>query len=109
MTPLAYLLQRGTAALMVPLVLIHLVVIVMAVQGGLSAAEILARTRGSIAWGSFYGLFVLAASIHAGIGVQTVVREWAGLSRRGAAIAGHALMLALLVLGARAVYAVVLP
>src|SRR5262252_11113757 len=55
-----YLLQRATAAIMVPLVLAHLAVIYYATRGGLSAAEILARTRGSIGWGAFYGLFVLA-------------------------------------------------
>lgn len=107
MTPLAYLLQRGTAALMAPLVVTHLVAIVLAVQGGLSAEEILARTRGSAGWATFYGLFVLAASVHAGIGLQTVAREWLGLRRRGAAILAHSFMALLLVLGARAVYAVV--
>lgn len=107
MTPFAYLLQRGTAFVMAPLVLVHLIVIVIAVQGGLSAEEILARTRGSMAWGAFYGLFVLAASIHAGIGLQTVLREWTPLQARGAALAAHTFMVVLLGLGARAVYAVV--
>jgi fumarate reductase subunit C len=107
MTPLAYLLQRGTAMVMVPLVVTHLIVIVMAVQGGLSGEEILARTRGSLLWGSFYGLFVLAAAVHAGIGLQTVLREWTPLEARGAAIVGHSTVPILLALGLRAVYAVV--
>ena len=107
MSPLAYLLQRGTAALMVPLVAVHLAVIVMAVQGGLSAHEILERTRGSLLWGAFYGLFVLAAAIHAGIGVQAILREWAPFGARAAAIAAHVFMGLLIALGARAVYAVV--
>jgi len=81
MTPLAYFLQRGTAMLMVPLIITHIIVIIMAVQGGLSAEEILSRTRGSMAWAGFYGVFVFAASIHAGIGVQTVLREWTPLGR----------------------------
>ena len=50
-----YILQRATAAIMVPLVLAHLVVIFYATSRGLSAAEILGRTRGSIGWGAFYG------------------------------------------------------
>lgn len=107
MTPMSYLLQRGTAMVMVPLVLAHLVLIVVAVQGGLSAEEILARTRGSLAWGAFYGLFVASAAVHAGIGLQTVLREWTPLRARGSAVAGHAFMVVLLGLGARAVYAVV--
>jgi fumarate reductase subunit C len=107
MTPLAYLLQRGTAMLMVPLVVTHLIVIVMAVQGGLSADEILARTRGSLLWGAFYGLFILAAAVHAGIGLQTVLKEWTPLETRGAAMLGHIFILVLVVLGLRAVYAVV--
>ena len=70
MTPISYFLQRGTAMLMVPLIIAHLALIIMAVQGGLSAEEILARTRGSMLWAGFYGVFVFAASIHAGIGMD---------------------------------------
>lgn len=107
MTPALYLLQRGTAALLAPLVLAHLVLIVLAVQGGLTGEEILARTSGSIGWALFYGLFVLAAAIHAGIGLQAILAEWTGLGRRGAAIFGHVFMVALVLLGFRAVLAVV--
>lgn len=108
MTPRAYLLQRGSAAVMAPLVLVHLATIIVAVQGGLSADEILSRTRGSFAWGAFYTLFVLAAALHAGIGVRTVAREWLALAARPAAVVGHVFMALLIVLGLRAVYAVVL-
>jgi fumarate reductase subunit C len=107
MTPVSYLLQRGTAMIMAPLVFTHLAVIIMAVQNGLSAEEILARTRDNLWWGAFYGLFVLAAAIHAGIGLQTVLREWTPLAKRGSAIIAHSFMLVLILLGARAVYAVV--
>ncbi len=107
MTPLSYLLQRGTAMVLAPLIITHLIVIIMAVQGGLSAEEILSRTRGSLIWGAFYGLFVFAAAIHAGIGVQTVLREWTPLGRLAAANIGHTLITVLWALGARAVYAVV--
>jgi fumarate reductase subunit C len=107
MTPLSYLLQRGTAMLMVPLIITHLALIIWAVQGGLSAEEILSRTRGSFVWASFYGVFVFAAAIHAGIGVQTILREWTPLGRMPVAAIGHVFILALWLLGARAVYAVV--
>jgi uncharacterized membrane-anchored protein len=50
-----YVWQRLTAAIMAPLVLAHIVVIFYATRKGLSAADILARTRGSFAWASFYG------------------------------------------------------
>ncbi|MDA7947973.1 MAG: succinate dehydrogenase [Hyphomicrobiaceae bacterium] len=106
MTPRLYLLQRGTAFVMVPLVITHLVVIMIAVHGGLSAEEILARTRGSAAWAIFYSVFVFAASIHAGIGMQAIAHEWFGLGQRAAAIAGHIFILFLLSLGLRAVFGV---
>ena len=77
-----YILQRATAVVMVPLVLAHLVVIFYATSRGLSAAEILGRTRGSIGWGAFYALFVLAAATHGAIGVRVVASEWTGLRGR---------------------------
>ena len=103
-----YMLQRLTALTMAPLVLGHLAVMIYAVQGGLSAAEILGRTQGSILWFLFYGLFVFAAAIHGAIGLRVIAFEWGGL--RGAAL--EALMwaagLGLFSLGARAVWAVTL-
>jgi fumarate reductase subunit C len=104
-----YLWQRGTAALLAPMVLIHLAVIFYATRQGLTAAEILARTRGSITWALFYGLFVAAVSIHASIGLRTIVTEWSPLRgpARDTLVVLFGLMLA--VLGLRAVAAVVLP
>jgi hypothetical protein len=71
MTMRLYLWQRATAALMVPLVLLHIAVIFYATRNGMTAADILSRTHGSILWASYYGLFVAAASIHASIGART--------------------------------------
>jgi fumarate reductase subunit C len=104
-----YLWQRLTAALMVPLVLVHLAVIFYAMRKGLSAADILARTRGSVAWAAFYGVFVVAASVHAPIGLRTVLAEWTPLGARMRDLVAVAFGLFLLVLGLRAVAAVVLP
>jgi fumarate reductase subunit C len=103
-----YLLQRGTAAIMAPLVLLHIAVIFYATHKGLSAAEILSRTRGSVAWALFYGLFVLAVSIHASIGVRTILAEWFGLRGNAHNICAVAFGLLLLAFGLRAVAAVVL-
>lgn len=102
-----FLLQRLSAMVLAPLVLVHLIVILYAVQGGLTAAEILARTQGSVAWGLFYALFVLAAAVHAPIGLRSVVREWTPWRGRSLEAAMLLLALALLALGLRAVWAVV--
>ncbi len=103
-----YLLQRLSAMLLAPLVLAHLALIVYAVRGGLSAAEILSRTQGSLFWAMFYGLFVVAAAVHAPIGLRNVLREWTPWHGQSLdwAMLGFAGLLA--VLGLRAVAAVVL-
>jgi fumarate reductase subunit C len=77
-----WLAQRASAAVLAVCVVVHLVTIIYAVQGGLTAAEILARTRGNAAWFAFYSLFVLAVSVHAPIGLRSVLGEW--LRWRGA-------------------------
>ena len=102
-----YLLQRGSATVLGPLVIIHLGLILYAIQGGLSAAEILERTRGSVAWTVFYGAFVLAAAVHAPIGLRNLVREWLAWRGRSLEYATVGFGLILLLLGLRAVWAVV--
>ncbi len=104
-----YILQRATAAIMAPLVLAHLVVIYYATSRGLSAADILGRTRGSVGWGLFYALFVLAVSTHGAIGVRVVASEWAALRGRQLDVLMWGVGLVLAALGLRAVVAVVLP
>jgi fumarate reductase subunit C len=73
-----WLLQRTSAAVLAFCVAVHLFTIIYAVQGGLTAAEILARTRGSVGWFAFYSLFVLAVTVHAPIGLRAVLGEWLG-------------------------------
>jgi fumarate reductase subunit C len=104
-----YILQRAAALIMAPLVLAHLFIVFYATNHGLSAADILGRTRGSIGWGSFYALFVLAAATHGSIGVRVIAAEWAGLRGRRLDIMMWAFGALLAVLGLRAVAAVVLP
>ena len=101
-----YLLQRISAAILAVLVLVHLAIIAYAVQGGLSADEILSRTRGSLGWSLFYGLFVLTVAVHGSIGLQGILIEWARLGRGAANGAAWASAAVLLALGLRAVWAV---
>jgi fumarate reductase subunit C len=103
-----YVWQRMTATLMVPLIVVHLIVIIYATNRGLSAAEILGRTRGSIVWGLYYGTFVVAAAIHGAIGVRTVAREWLGWREPALNRLMWIFGALLLLLGLRAVAAVVL-
>jgi len=101
-----YLAQRLSALVMAPLVLGHLALMIYAVQGGLTAGEILARTQGSLSWALYYGLFVIAVSVHAAIGLRVVVHEH--LKLRGVALRAFTIAVALLFLamGGRAVVAV---
>jgi fumarate reductase subunit C len=103
-----YVWQRATAALMVPLVLGHIAVIFYATRQGLTAADILSRTHDSAVWASYYGIFVIAVSIHAAIGVRNVLTEWSPLNDRGAGLVAIILGIALAVLGFHAVIALVL-
>lgn len=99
--------QRASAAVLAFCVLVHLVTLIYAVRNGLSAAEILGRTRGSASWAAFYGLFVAAVAVHAPIGLRNVLSE--SLHWRGAALDAAMVVLALALAagGLRAVYAVV--
>lgn len=102
-----WIAQRITAMILAFCVLVHLATIIYAVRGGLSAAEILGRTRGSIAIAGFYAIFVLAAAVHGGIGLRTIAMEWLRLGR-GSNWLAAIVALALVILGLRAVAAVVM-
>jgi fumarate reductase subunit C len=102
-----WIAQRASAAVLALCVVVHLVVIVYAMRGGLSAAEILGRTRGSIAWAAFYGLFVLAAAVHAPIGLRTILAEWLGWRGRPLAVFVLLFTFVIAALGLRAVWAVI--
>ena len=99
--------QRATAVVLALCVVVHLATIIYAVRGGLSAGEILARTRGSLMWGAFYSAFVIAAAIHGAIGLRTIAAEWLGLRGDAAEVAMTVVGLALTILGLRGVVAVV--
>ncbi len=76
--------QRISAAVLALCVLIHLITMIYAVKNGLSAAEVLGRTRGNPGWAAFYALFVAAVAVHAPIGLRTILSEMLGW--RGAAL-----------------------
>jgi fumarate reductase subunit C len=104
-----YIWQRASAALMVPFIAAHLVLMFYATRQQLTAADILARTRGSIGWAAFYGAFVLLAAVHGAIGVRTVMADWVSTPDRvrDAVMWGFGVLLAML--GLRAVVAVIWP
>lgn len=104
-----FIAQRVTALILAPFVIAHLALIIIAVHGGLDAAEILARTRGNPWFAAFYQTFVTFAALHAAIGVRVICAEWS----RGRLNAIHldsitlTVLLLLFCMGSFAVFAVV--
>ena len=98
--------QRASAAVLAVCVVVHLVTIIYAVRNGLSAAEVLGRTQGSVAWAAFYALFVAAVSVHAPIGLRSVLAETFNWRGAGLEVTVMAIGIALAIWGFRAVYAV---
>jgi fumarate reductase subunit C len=98
--------QRASAAVLALCVLVHLVTMIYAVKSGLSAAEVLGRTRGNPGWAAFYALFVAAVAVHAPIGLRTILSEM--LDWRGTALdlSVLAVGIALALWGWRAVWGV---
>jgi fumarate reductase subunit C len=103
---LLWMAQRVSAAILALCVIVHLVTLIHAVQNGLSAAEILGRTRGNAAWAAFYTVFVLAIAVHAPIGIRGFLAETFNWRGGGLDIAVMAVALTLAMWGFRAVYAV---
>jgi len=102
-----FVLQRLSAMVLAPLVIIHLVTMVYAIQDGLTAAEILSRTKGSYLWGTIYSAFVVAAAVHASIGLRTIVGEMTPLRGAGRDLLAIVFAALILILGFRAVGAVI--
>ena len=100
--------QRASAAVLGLCVLVHLATMIYAVRGGLTAAEILSRTRGSVAWLAFYSIFVLAIVVHVPIGLRAVLGEWLGWRDPSRDVALGVLGVILAWSGMRAVFGVFL-
>ena len=96
-----FIVQRLTAMILGPLVIVHLATMIYAIQGGLSAAEIMGRTQGSLTWGLGYGAFVAAAALHGAIGLRQIAREAIGWRGGTANLAALAFCAAVLWLGYR--------
>ncbi len=99
-----WIAQRATAVVLALAVIVHIVTIVYAVRGGLSAIEIIERVQGNIGWFLFYAVFVFAAAIHAPLGLRTVLNEMTRL--RGITPDALAVLLGLMIaiLGWRAAF-----
>jgi succinate dehydrogenase subunit C len=105
---LLFIAQRASAAVLAFAVTIHLATIVYAVRGGLTAAEILERTRHNGWFLAVYAVFVLAVAIHAPIGLRNIVREWTAWRSRSLDLALAAFALLLATLGLTAAFALFL-
>jgi len=108
MTAALFLAQRVSAMVLAFAVSVHLVTILYAVRGGLTAGEVLARTRDNHWFFAFYLLFVLAVAVHAPIGLRNVLREWTPWRGLSLDIVLAVFALLLLGLGLRAAFAVYL-
>jgi succinate dehydrogenase subunit C len=108
MTAALFLVQRVSAMVLAFAVSVHLLTILYAVRGGLTAGEILARTRENGWFLAFYMVFVVAVAIHAPIGLRNILREWTAWRGRSLDVVLAAFALLLLGLGLRAAFAVYL-
>ena len=99
-----WLVQRISAMVLVLCVIVHIGTMIYAVQLGLSTAAISARVSGNMAWLAFYSTFVVAVSIHAPIGIRTVLLEATELPHKRAGLLAMLFGLFILVLGLRAVF-----
>ncbi len=98
--------QRISAMVLALCVIVHLVTMIYAVRSGLSAAEILGRTQGSVAWFAFYSVFVVAVAVHAPIGLRTIISETIDWRGRGLDVLAGVIGLSLAMWGMRAVIGV---
>ena len=95
-----------SAAILALCVVVHLATVIYAVRNGLSAAEILGRTRGNAGWFAFYAIFVAAVAIHAPIGLRSILAETLAWRGRGADLFVVIVAVGLALWGWRAVWAV---
>jgi fumarate reductase subunit C len=98
-----WLAQRASAVVLAVAVGVHLATMVYAARGGLSAAEIIARLSDNPAWLLFYLVFVVAVSVHAPIGLRTILNEHTRLGTGGVGALSAIFAVLLLSMGALAV------
>lgn len=103
----AWYWQRISAMVLTIFVVVHLAIMIIAIRDGLTAAEILSRTQGSIAFGVFYALFVLACAVHVPIGVAKILEEWFSLSVQAASLISKIMAAVIVIMGLTAVWGVI--
>ncbi len=103
----AWYWQRVSAMVLAIFVVVHLAIMVYAMKGGLTAAEILSRTQGNWIFGAFYAAFVIACAVHVPIGVAKIAKEWGSMSSKSAQLLSRFLVAVILVMGFAAVWGVV--
>jgi len=97
-----WLVQRLSGMLLGLFVVIHLVTMIVTIQGGVTAREMLDHTSGNWLVGAFYSVFAIAAAVHGSIGLRTVAQEvvgWRGGSLN-VVIGGFCILLSVLGLSA---------
>jgi len=103
---LLYVLQRLSALVLAPLVILHIGVMIVAVQGGLNTAEMLARTQSSTFWPVIYATFFVVAGVHGCIGLRNILTETTELPARSVNRISGGLLILILVFGFETVRAI---
>lgn len=93
--------QRRSAGVLAGCVALHLVVMIYAVNGGLTASEIMNRLQGNWAFLAFYMVFALACAVHAPIGLLAIVKDWFGWTGKRAHYTAVAVACVLALVGVR--------
>jgi fumarate reductase subunit C len=101
---LLWLAQRLSGAVLALTVTVHLVTLIYAVRGGLTAAEIIGRVHGNVTWLVFYSVFVTAAAIHAPLGLRVILYETTPLKAPLPGMLASLFGLALAIFGWRAAF-----
>jgi len=101
---LIWIAQRGSAMVLIIGLIVHLGAIIAAVQGGISAAEISGRMNGHTGWFVFYLCFLVAVSIHAPIGLRSILIEVTSLPNRSVGLISLLLAVMILAPGLRAIF-----
>ena len=104
MDTILWLAQRIRAMGLAVAIIVHIITMIIAMQGGLSTSEIADRLGGNLYWLVFYAVFVTAVSIHAPIGLRAVLLEITSLPASRIDLLTMLFGLFVFVLGIRTLY-----
>ena len=99
-----WLAQRISALILAICVTVHIATMIIAVQGGLSADEIITRIGGNKMWLSFYLVFVISVAVHAPIGLKSILREMTQIPTKRIDVLSFIFAIMICVLGIRAAF-----